>query len=257
MVAGVLATGGGLVFTGDAEGFFTAYDSGRRAQGRPPGTSSAARDTTPGPSPTPSTAGSTSPSAWAGAAGRPGSPATKRHPGLATRGRAIRCSYSHFLEASNRKSSKIRSFAFSLGAPPCVSRASDTTRRGMGSRGGRGSPGRATPRTTGARLARAGASPSRIVSSAALGVLDCFFCRVRRADHRRHGSRPANGPHGGPYKIQQHKYLPGRPHEPVGQNRAVPRVVGRPRRAGSRGCGEGRGAGRGAASGSAEAREVC
>jgi alcohol dehydrogenase (cytochrome c) len=26
MVAGVLATGGGLVFTGDAEGFFTAYD---------------------------------------------------------------------------------------------------------------------------------------------------------------------------------------------------------------------------------------
>ena len=27
MVAGVLATGGGLVFTGDAEGFFTAYDS--------------------------------------------------------------------------------------------------------------------------------------------------------------------------------------------------------------------------------------
>ncbi len=28
MVAGVLATGGGLVFTGDAEGFFTAYDAG-------------------------------------------------------------------------------------------------------------------------------------------------------------------------------------------------------------------------------------
>ena len=27
MVAGVLATGGGLVFTGDAEGFFTAYDA--------------------------------------------------------------------------------------------------------------------------------------------------------------------------------------------------------------------------------------
>jgi alcohol dehydrogenase (cytochrome c) len=27
MVAGALATGGGLVFTGDAEGFFTAYDS--------------------------------------------------------------------------------------------------------------------------------------------------------------------------------------------------------------------------------------
>src|SRR5262249_43809140 len=27
MVAGVLTTGGGLVFTGDAEGFFTAYDA--------------------------------------------------------------------------------------------------------------------------------------------------------------------------------------------------------------------------------------
>ncbi len=27
MVAGVLCTGGGLVFTGDAEGFFTAYDA--------------------------------------------------------------------------------------------------------------------------------------------------------------------------------------------------------------------------------------
>ena len=27
MVAGVLATGGGLVFTGDPEGFFTAYDA--------------------------------------------------------------------------------------------------------------------------------------------------------------------------------------------------------------------------------------
>ena len=27
MVAGVLCTGGGLVFTGDAEGFFTAYES--------------------------------------------------------------------------------------------------------------------------------------------------------------------------------------------------------------------------------------
>ena len=27
MVAGVLCTGGGLVFTGDAEGFFTAYEA--------------------------------------------------------------------------------------------------------------------------------------------------------------------------------------------------------------------------------------
>ena len=66
MVAGVLATGGGLVFTGDAEGFFTAYDAQTR-QGSS-GTSSAARATTPARSPTPSTAGSTSPSAsgWGG-----------------------------------------------------------------------------------------------------------------------------------------------------------------------------------------------
>ena len=58
----------------------------RRA--RTSGPSSAARDTTPARSPTPSTAGSTSPSASAGAAGRPGSPATVP-PGSATPGAAI------------------------------------------------------------------------------------------------------------------------------------------------------------------------
>ena len=67
MVAGALATAGGIVFTGDAEGFFTAYDS---QTGKDLWTFNAARDTTPGRSPTASTAGSTSPCASAGAADR-------------------------------------------------------------------------------------------------------------------------------------------------------------------------------------------
>ncbi len=73
MVAGVLATAGGLVFTGDAEGNFTAYEA---TTGKDLWTFQCGSGHHSVRSPTPSTAGSTSPSASAGAAGRPGSPAT-------------------------------------------------------------------------------------------------------------------------------------------------------------------------------------
>ena len=63
------------------------------------------RATTPGRSRTPSTAGSTSPSASAGAAGRPGSPATAP-PGSATRGAGIPCSSSR---CRKRRNSRTRS----------------------------------------------------------------------------------------------------------------------------------------------------
>ena len=103
MVAGVLATGGGLVFTGDAEGFFTAYDA---RPARTSGPSSAARDTIPARSPTPSTAGSTSPSASAGAAGRPDSPATAL-PGSATPAAATPCSSSRFPRMASQRNERI------------------------------------------------------------------------------------------------------------------------------------------------------
>ena len=105
MVAGVLTTGGGLVFTGDAEGFLTAYDA---KSGKDLWHFQCGSDTTPRRSPTPSRAGNTSLSASGGVGGPPDS-LEMEPPGCATPAAATRYSSSPCQIASWRSTHEPRS----------------------------------------------------------------------------------------------------------------------------------------------------